>query len=57
MQRQLLGEPQSAITTALSLSIGTVKPYTQRVYRKLAIANRSELSLLVLSAGPAHRTA
>ncbi len=34
----------------MQLGLGTVKTYSQRVYRKLDVTNRQELTLLVVSA-------
>jgi DNA-binding NarL/FixJ family response regulator len=45
----LSGYKQSAIGSALGLALGTVKTYQRRVYRKIQVGNRCELTLAILS--------
>lgn len=50
-QLVLSGCKLSAIGFRLGLSLGTVKTYQRRVYRKLEVRNRAELTLAIVSAG------
>ncbi len=50
VQHILEGKTLSAISREMQLGLGTVKTYSQRVYRKLDVTNRQELTLLVVSA-------
>lgn len=43
------GHKQAAIASELDLSVGTVKTYVRRTYRKLRVCNRSELTLALWS--------
>ena len=46
----LSGQKLTAIAAELDLGLGTVKTYSQRVYRKLHVSNHCELALAVLGA-------
>ena len=50
VQRILEGKKLSAIAREMQSGLGTVKTYSQRVYRKLDVTDRQELTLLVVSA-------
>ena len=43
------GKTLSAIAREMQLGLGTVKTYAQRAYRKLAVTDRQELTLVVVS--------
>ena len=43
------GRTLSEVASAMRLALGTVKTYSQRVYRKLGVSNQRELILAVLN--------
>ena len=45
-----IGKKVSTIAVDMKLSLGTVKTYVQRVYRKLLVSDQRELSLVVIRA-------
>ncbi len=50
VQHILEGMKLSAIAREMQLGLGTVKTYSQRVYRKLDVTDRQEFTLLVVNA-------
>ena len=50
VQHIFAGKTLSDIAQEMQLGLGTVKTYSQRVYRKLDVSNRQQLTLLVVSA-------
>jgi DNA-binding NarL/FixJ family response regulator len=49
VQHILAGEKLTTIAERLQLGLGTVKTYSQRVYRKLQVSTHCELALAVLT--------
>ena len=50
VQRIMWGYKLLAIANDMGLSLGTVKTYSQRVYRKLGISDQRELTFAVITA-------
>ena len=51
VREQMIGRSQSEAAADLGMALGTLKTHTRRLYRKLAVSNRTELALSVLCVG------
>ena len=57
VQHTLAGKKMCAIAADMGLALGTVKTYSQRIHRKLNVADRCELVLAVVATHLQHAAA